>query len=473
LTQAGFWARLTTVNSPWLTQLNTHRTINSINQNDTTDISVIGAGIAGISTAYFLLTNTNCQVTIVEAKTLASGATGHNAGQVTAGFERSFTDMVAEFGLAKAASGVAQIHSAWDLLEKILTKTQIPVQMDRLIGAVGLASKPLLILELEELKLRRRAGVDYDTLWVAEEWLEENDLPAEYNDFINVKTINQIQNRLETNSTQQFFALKLSRKACLNSALFCQELVEFMRRQYPTRFKLYEQSPVSVINFREGLEQLVEIQLNGCILNCQRAVMCTNGFENVDIFSNHIPILDRKFHQRIEGVVGYMTGYLSQPGAVFTKPEAIAYFQRHHGANQGLASSTPYYYLTRRRFLVGNEINTLTVLGGPETPLPEIQNYYPELNYDSRHIQQMRDFLAKNYLASDELPSQPNFIWHGLMGYTPNGIRLIGAEPAEPRVLYNLGCNGVGILPSIYGGFRISQVVKGDKIEPSIFDLKD
>jgi len=58
------------------------------------------------------------------------------------------------------------------------------------------------------------------------------------------------------------------------------------------------------------------------------------------------------------------------------------------------------------------------------------------------------------------------------MGYTKNGVRKIGREPKASRLLYNLGCNGVGILTSIYGGDRIAKIIKGEKVEPTIFDHK-
>ena len=56
------------------------------------------------------------------------------------------------------------------------------------------------------------------------------------------------------------------------------------------------------------------------------------------------------------------------------------------------------------------------------------------------------------------------------MGYTPNRIRLIGSEPKNHALLYNLGCNGIGIIPSVYGGRRISRIIAGEKLKPSIFD---
>jgi glycine/D-amino acid oxidase-like deaminating enzyme len=62
------------------------------------------------------------------------------------------------------------------------------------------------------------------------------------------------------------------------------------------------------------------------------------------------------------------------------------------------------------------------------------------------------------------------FTWHGLMGYTVNKLRLIGAEPKNPALLYNLGCNGVGLLPSIFGGEKISKIIDGESLPSSIFD---
>ena len=40
------------------------------------------------------------------------------------------------------------------------------------------------------------------------------------------------------------------------------------------------------------------------------------------------------------------------------------------------------------------------------------------------------------------------------MGYMDGGVRVIGAHPRHAALLYNLGCNGVGFLPSICGGER-------------------
>jgi glycine/D-amino acid oxidase-like deaminating enzyme len=63
-----------------------------------------------------------------------------------------------------------------------------------------------------------------------------------------------------------------------------------------------------------------------------------------------------------------------------------------------------------------------------------------------------------------------DFHWHGLMGYMDGMVRVIGPHPGRPSLLYNLGCNGVGFLPSISGGQRVARILAGEALPPSIFD---
>ena len=60
--------------------------------------------------------------------------------------------------------------------------------------------------------------------------------------------------------------------------------------------------------------------------------------------------------------------------------------------------------------------------------------------------------------------------WHGLMGYAPGRVRVVGEHPRVPGLLYNLGCNGVGFLPSIAGADRVARILAGERPGPSIFD---
>ena len=83
--------------SPWIHQLDKERPTVSLTQDEEVDIVVVGAGIAGISTAFFLLKHTDKKVALIEGYKLAHGATGHNAGQIAGYFERPFPDIFKKF----------------------------------------------------------------------------------------------------------------------------------------------------------------------------------------------------------------------------------------------------------------------------------------------------------------------------------------------------------------------------------------
>src|SRR5687767_9171150 len=104
-------------NSPWIHQLDHSREQKRLGEDAVTDVAIVGAGIAGVSTAFYLLKHTDKQVLLLEGYKLAHGATGHNAGQMVTYFERPFKEIVAEFGLEEAIEGQKSIDGAWELAQ--------------------------------------------------------------------------------------------------------------------------------------------------------------------------------------------------------------------------------------------------------------------------------------------------------------------------------------------------------------------
>src|SRR3989344_9361650 len=111
--------------SPWLHQLDKERKPVVLGKDLKTDVAIIGAGIAGIATAFFTLKHTDKRVVILERFKLAHGATGHNAGQIVSYFERGFAGLVEEFGLKMAAEGEGAVESAWELLDEMYTEASL------------------------------------------------------------------------------------------------------------------------------------------------------------------------------------------------------------------------------------------------------------------------------------------------------------------------------------------------------------
>lgn len=66
---------------------------------DKTDVAVIGSGITGCSVAHHLLQNDDSiKVTVLEARTITSGATGRNGGHIKAVPEFSYTELLSTLG---------------------------------------------------------------------------------------------------------------------------------------------------------------------------------------------------------------------------------------------------------------------------------------------------------------------------------------------------------------------------------------
>lgn len=111
-------------------------------------------------------------------------------------------------------------------------------------------------------------------------------------------------------------------------------------------------------------------------------------------------------------------------------------------------------------------------MGGPERPLEPSEQYDLSTPFPGQILSEMDSQIRP--LAQPQRPpgTAYDYTWHGLMGYTQGGIRRIGVEPCNPVLLCNLGCNGVGFHPSVCGGERLSRILAGKKLAPSIFDPK-
>lgn len=446
--------------SPWLHQLNHDRTHVKLSSDIHSDVAIIGAGIAGISTAFFILKNTDKKVTILEKYKLGHGATGHNAGQVVSYFERGFASLVEEFGLQLAAQGQQAIENTWELLDEMYTDAGLDIPFSRFVGHAGLVSYEQVLWHLEDSLARKKSGLHVEPMRVcAEEDFVEN-IPETYKGLYVVAPAKEIFATLET-QLQKFVAVISSQKGCVNSALFCQEVLAYLLATYPARFSLYEHAPVHKIILRTD-HALIDAHTH--TVTARNVVLCTNGFENLHILNETGLDIDTRYHHAVSGKIGYMSGYLE---TMNKKPTAISYY-----VDPSASPDNSYYYLTRRSYeYEKNTEHNLISIGGPDMDIEESSVYSHEDAYPEEHEKKIDAFVREVYNIEPNKKIDYIFTWHGLMGYTKNKVRLIGPEPKNSVLLYNLGCNGVGILPSIYGGKKIADHVGGKLVPASIFDV--
>lgn len=444
-------------NSPWIHQLSKAKSHPGLLDSEETDVLVVGAGIAGITTTYFLLRDTEKRVILLEADKIAHGATGHNAGQVVAYFERPFDSIVAEFGLELAVKGLDGVRGAWELLETIRQECSLQTPLSVCTGYAGCSSREQLLLHLENKHLRAREGLDIENIFVSEEHCKPEDIPDKYHSMLAFVPQSQILGMLECEDDRYLAALT-TKKGCLNSALFCSELLEYMEDHFGSRLRVFEHSPMETLILEE---HRAVATCGPMAIIAEHVVLCTNGFEKFTIINTQGAEINSSFHDSVYGLVGFMAGYLDAP---HRPPVAISYF-----VDGALKIDASYFYVTRRKYEMqkGNEYDLICV-GGPERILPDKKHYSKTEKIKEETLSEIDHFLKTTYGKS---PEQYKFLWHGLMGYTKNMLRMIGPDPRNKALLYNLGCNGVGILASIYGAKRISYFLQSGVLDKSIFDV--
>lgn len=454
-------------NSPWLHQLKITRPIDRLNGDASTDVAIIGAGIAGVMTAYFTLKYTDKEVLLIDALRVAHGATGHNAGQIVFEFEREFHSLVEEYGLEMSADAEKSVRNAWILLEEIYQDANLTTPMSSFMGYNGFATVDRVIEELKNNALRLEAGISASPVYIAKDAPGLEKIPHEYKNLYSVIPHDDILALMETKD-KQYVAVVAERKGCVNSALLVEEIVGFMLSNFKGRFVLAEETPIS---------DVILEKYNACLktgewtIKADKVVLCTNGFEKFTITNNVGDPINTAFHKMVKGSVGYMAAYLEE---LKHPPIALSYFDKDaidKNVSVDTVGVNTYFYMTRRPYEVEkNEHHNLVCLGGPEQRLNHVKDYVPDSEYMTEAAEQMEKFLHKTY---DKMPKDHvdfKFKWHGVMGYTPTSLRVVGEEPRNKVLMYNLGCNGVGILTSIYGGKRIADILAGMPLAPSLFD---
>jgi glycine/D-amino acid oxidase-like deaminating enzyme len=434
--------------SPWISQLKKRRKIVTLKSNDSADVCIIGAGISGILSAYYLLKDTQLRVIVIDAQKLAHGATGHNAGQIASYFEHSFSAITKEHGLEMAAQGQRDVLGAWDLLDHIIHEAEIETKPESFAGFAGCSTISQLLNHLENSYLRSQEDLNMSFAYVADDPKILSQIPKKYRELYSVVSYDNIRKKLETDSKDYFAALTV-RKGCMNSAKFCEEVVSYLQNTYRNRFVLYELSPVFAI----------DVRAHDCVIHSlatilsKKLILCTNGYKTISFLQ---PDLEERFFKMGSGLVGYMAGFEKQ---TYRDSTAITYFPKEYRSEKDA-----YFYITRRRL---NQKNALLCIGGPDLKL--VGNYNPHKQYIVEGEKNSASFLASVHKYS---PKRVKFKyqWEGLMGFTISGVRCVGPDPKYKHVYYNLGCNGVGILSTIFSSKRISLLLRGVNVRPSIFD---
>ena len=444
--------------SPWLDQLDNATAPSPLTRNVKTDVAIIGAGIAGISTAFFLLRATDDKVLLVERNQVGRGASGRNAGQLVTYFERPLCDLADAYGFDMAARGQAEIDAAWDLLDVIIAESGISTKVERFSGAMGMFNINQLLVHLRNLRIRKQAGIEAEIIKVSEEANFLAEIPTDFRDLYSIVPQSVIRELLGVDN-DRYVAVLITKKGCGNSALLCQDLLKYLKQQYPDRFAYADNTTIGRIVLDSNDARLYS-ELHSIVAS--RVILCTNAFGHHTVENRAGAKIEPPAENQFRARIGHMVGFITEP---VTAPEATSFI-----TNTEIGGPNPYLYVTRRPYLLGDRETTLNCIGGPEEQVENLDSYVLDGDMPSE-VLRVFDTVVRPAVAQDRAAGLDyDFRWHGLMAYTKNMIRLVGFEPRNPVLMYNLGCNGVGFLPSIAGGMRIARLHAGQKLAPSIFD---
>ena len=444
--------------SPWIDQLRIDVEPRPLDCDVATDVAVVGAGIAGVATTFFLLRDTDKRVLLIERDRAGRGATGHNAGQLTTYFERPLSDLVDEYGFDKAIAAQREIDNAWNLLDTMVADSGAQARIDRFTGYLGMFAFNHVMVHLRDSWLRERGGLRVGSFLVSEQAEFLDEIPSEYAHLYSVVASADVRELLGTND-HRYCAVLSGMTGSINGALLIEHILEDLQHRFDDRFRFVDHTPVRHVELDATS---ATIDTGDHHVEAGHVVMCTNGFVDHVVDNRVGSDIATHMHHRISGRVGYMAAFVED---AVCPPVTLSYIR-----NAIIGDATPYVYVTRRPYGPRTEPVTLTCIGGPEAALGDRATYMPDAAFPAAIIDEIDNDIVPLVDSTRTSGSAYDYAWHGLMAYTTSKVRLIGYEPRNPVLMYNLGCNGVGFLPSIYGGHRIARLLNGDVLEPTIFD---
>src|SRR5437764_14011824 len=129
-----------------------------VTQDITTDVCVIGAGIAGVTTAY-LAARENRQVVLVDDGPIGSGMTGRTTAHLVNALDDRYVDIEKFLG-EECARLTAESHTAAiDCAERIVREHNIDCDFERVEGYLFLPPGGSVSELMDELQAIHRAGL--------------------------------------------------------------------------------------------------------------------------------------------------------------------------------------------------------------------------------------------------------------------------------------------------------------------------
>lgn len=346
-----------------------------LSQDIEVDIVVVGAGLCGASTSWHL-SQQGLRVALVEARDVAHGATGRNAGFILQGTAERYNRAIEQMGRDKART----IHHLSVENHRLMREWIEAHKSDceyRQGGSLQLASSPEEEQELiESADLLLQDGFEAELLYGDE--LGEPYLDAGFQT-----------------------GIVLPEDGEIHPAKFVQHVI---REIHQSGVQVYTHSPISQVDASDGAH--LHTQFGS--IKAHMAVLCTNAY---------LPQLLPTYQEIVHPVRGQM---------LCTTPQQLI-FERPIYADHG------FDYWRQKP-------DGRIVLGGWRNLDPDGEVGYEETLHDGIQDSMTRFLQRFNGLGTVEIESR----WSGIMGFSRDGLPLIGTVPGNDNLLIGAGFTGHG-----------------------------
>lgn len=374
------------------------------------DVVIVGAGLAGLSTAYWLKkAKPTLDVVVIEKGRVGDGASGRNAGFITCGSTEHFSRMVSAYGKDKASE-------IWKFTEdnhKLLTsefgigilnkKCQY-----RQKGSWTLATSEQEVLTIREtVSSLKRHNVNVD--WFDNNHIEDRFHPSE-------------------NSPVCITGFHGGAKYHDDGEIHPGKFLRHLTLTIPGTRLI---SNTEVFGFDYVGEQLV-VNARNIRIATDAVILCTNAWS---------PEISSFFKDKIVPTRGQIL--VTEPVVEFLEPSYCSFVLDY------------FRQLIDGRVLIGGFRNADVEkeVGYSDVINPIIQ-------------EKLEGFLKEHFPILHR--KKIDYRWSSVMGFSKDGYPLVGSLPSDPQIYYNAGFSAHGLGYTFKMGKVISDLIMDGK-DPGIF----
>lgn len=374
------------------------------------DIVIIGAGIAGLSTAYWLhKEDQSLKIALLEKGQVGDGATGRNAGFITCGSVEHFNRLVVNHGIQEASDIWKFSEKNLELLkEEFIDQNNNSMDFEEK-GSFSLASTQEEFTELKKsFQLMKQLSIQVEVV------------DAQY-----------IENKL---GAKGFVGgIRYIKDACINPMKLANSILD--RLKLNSSFTIFENHEVFSI---ENQHDSKMIKTKGGQFASSLVILATNGYS---------PLLDDYFKDKIFPTRGQIMATSSVPQ--FMEGPCYANF-----------------VLDYFRQLPSGEI----IIGGFRQLQKDVEKGYSDEISDT--IQSaLENFLEEHIPLAQSSMHNITHRWSGIMGFSVDGQPLVGSLPTDNQTFFLGGFTAHGLGLAFHSAKCLVDCIFGRKI-PSFISAK-